>query len=443
MAKPSAISGFPEWLPAQRAVENVVLDTCREVFELHGFGSLETRAVETMADLLRKGEIDKEVYAVKRLHEPAGAITDPGSELALHFDLTVPFARYVVQHAGKLDFPYRRYQMQKVWRGERPQEGRYREFAQVDIDVVGLDTLPFHYDVEVPLVMAEVFERLNALGLPKISIRVNNRKVSEGFYRGVGFTEPTKVLGLVDKLDKIGAEKVGYLLRTQCEATDEMIAQALSLATISGADLSVIDEVLALGVEHPLLTEGLAELSAVLQAADGVLTADFSISRGLDYYTGTVFESTMRGFEHLGSVCSGGRYDSLASDGKTTYPGVGISMGLSRVLGPLFARGYTMNRSVPTCVLVALANDEERPAAEKVASSLRKRGISALVSPTAAKFGKQIKFADKRGIPFVWFITDDGHQVKDIRSGDQTSADRKKWTPPAEDLHPSIILQEN
>ncbi|HEX5512158.1 MAG TPA: ATP phosphoribosyltransferase regulatory subunit, partial [Actinomycetales bacterium] len=185
MARVTPISGFPEWSPAQRIVEQQVLDTVRRVFELHGFASIETRAVETVEQLLRKGEIDKEVYGVRRL---AGE-DDPDvgeASLALHFDLTVPFARYVLENAGKLQFPFRRYQIQKVWRGERPQEGRFREFLQADIDVVDRDELPFHYDVEMPLVMAEVFSELRSLGFPPVTIQVNNRKLAEGFYRGLG-----------------------------------------------------------------------------------------------------------------------------------------------------------------------------------------------------------------------------------------------------------------
>lgn len=440
MAKITPMSGFPEWLPAQRALENVVLETCRDVFELHGFASIETRAVETLETLLQKGEIDKEVYGVRRLNDPNTGPERVEDALALHFDLTVPFARYVVENAGKLEFPFRRHQIQKVWRGERPQDGRYREFLQADIDIVGRDALPFSADTEAPLVMAEFFARLEALGLPRIFVRVNNRKVCEGFYRGLGFDKPLDVLRIVDKLDKIGPEKVGFLLNEKLGATPEQIASCMELTLIKGEDDSVIDAVRALGVEHELLDEGLQELGEVLSAANGVLQADLSIARGLDYYTGTVFESTMVGYESLGSVCSGGRYDKLATDGRFTYPGVGISVGISRILGPLFAAGYTMSRSVPTCVYVALTNDDERGAATKVAATLRKRGIPAQVSASAEKFGKQIKFADKRGIPFVWFIGDDGDQVKDIRSGEQVEAHRKSWEPPLEDLHPQIVV---
>jgi histidyl-tRNA synthetase len=443
MARISPISGFPEWTPAQRIIEQQVLDTVRRVFELHGFASIETRAVETVEQLLRKGEIDKEVYGVRRLAAGSGDAGDDA--LALHFDLTVPFARYVLENAGHLQFPFRRYQIQKVWRGERPQEGRYREFLQADIDVVDRDELPFHYEVEMPLVMAEAFAALRPLGVPPVTIQVNNRKLAEGFYRGLGLEDPAAVLRSVDKLDKIGPDGVTAALMDDAGASAEQAKACLALAEIRSLDASFADRVRALGVEHPLLSEGLSELSQVIESAaqrmPGAMVVDLRIARGLDYYTGTVYETRMQGFEQYGSVCSGGRYDSLASDGRNTYPGVGISFGVTRALGLLFARGLTASRSVPTCVLVALTADDERPAAEAVATALRARGIPTQVSPSAAKFGKQIRFADRRGIPFVWFTGSDGagDQVKDIRSGEQVDADASTWQPPAADLTPSVV----
>lgn len=443
MARTTPISGFPEWTPAQRAVEQQVLDELRRVFELHGFPSIETRAVEPVSQLLRKGEIDKEVYGVRRLASRAEGSSD--DELALHFDLTVPFARYVLEHAGSLQFPFRRYQVQKVWRGERPQEGRYREFAQADIDVVDRDTLSFGYEVEMPLVMAEAFEGLRRLGLPAMTIRVSNRRLAEGFYLGLGLDDPTAVLRAVDKLDKIGPDGVRRDLLA-VGASDAQVDACLALASIRSSGTGFVDQVRALGSRHDLLDQGLEELAAVVGAAErrapGALVADLSIARGLDYYTGTVYETTMAGFEQHGSACSGGRYDSLASDGKVTYPGVGISFGVTRVLGLLFGRGLTASRSVPTVALVAVTDEERRPDAEAVAASLRGRGISALVSPAAEKFGKQIRFADRRGIPYVWFVgagEAGGDQVKDIRSGEQVDSDAASWTPPAQDLRPQVV----
>ena len=440
MSRPAALSGFPEWLPAERIVELQILDTVRRIFELHGFCSLETRAVEPLEQMLRKGEIDKEVYVLRRLH----AEQDEGDNgLALHFDLTVPFARYVLQNAGHLDFPFRRYQIQKAWRGERPQEGRYREFTQADVDIVGRDTLAFHHEVEVALVMAEVFR---ALPCPPAVILVNNRKLAEGFFRGAGASDPGAALRAIDKLDKLGEGKVAQLLIAEAGLSPEGARTCLALAAIRTEDTSFVERVGALGVEHPLLDEGLAELAAVVGAAHarmpGALMADLKIARGLDYYTGTVYETQLVGYESVGSVCSGGRYDALASDGRTTYPGVGISLGVSRLMGVLVGRGLVAaSRSVPTCVLVAVTDEASRAASEAVADSLRSRAISTEVAPTADRFGKQIRYADRRGIPFVWFPdTDEGHAVKDIRSGDQVLADPATWTPPQEDLVPVVRL---
>ncbi len=438
MSRPAPLSGFPEYLPADRVVEQHVLDTVRRVFELHGFASIETRAVEPLEQMLRKGEIDKEVYVLRRLHAPAG---EPDAGLGLHFDLTVPFARYVVQNAGHLEFPFRRYQIQKVWRGERPQEGRYREFTQADIDVVGRDTLSFHHEVEVALVMAEVFR---ALPMPPAVIQVNNRKLAEGFYRGVGAPDTAVVLRAVDKLEKIGPDAVATLLQQEAGLDAGAAQRCLDLAGIRTEDASFVDRVRALGVSDPLLDEGLAELAAVVEAASGRMpgsvVADLRIARGLDYYTGTVYETQLVGHEAVGSICSGGRYDALARDGRVTYPGVGISLGVSRLLGVLLGRGLVRaTRPVPTCVLVAVTDEDSRPASLAVATALRARGVAVEVAPRADRFGRQIRHADRRGIPFVWFPAPDGDSVKDIRSGEQQPADAATWEPPVDDRHPRVV----
>ncbi len=439
--RPKPLSGFPEFLPAGRIVEQAVLDSLRETFELHGFASIETRAVETMDSLTRKGEITKEVYVVRRLHAAEG---ESGDDLGLHFDLTVPFARYVLENAGHLAFPFRRYQVQKVWRGERPQEGRYREFVQADIDVVGENALAGHHDVEVALVMLEALETLHTrFGVPPVVMHVNNRKLAEGFYRGLGVTDHMAVLQRVDKLDKIGPDAVRALLVDELGMSPEAADKCLALATICTPDTSFVEQVRALGVQHELLDEGLAALAEVVEAAaaavPGRLVADLKIARGLDYYTGTVYETEMEGFESLGSICSGGRYDALATDGKRTWPGVGVSVGVTRILAPLIAKGELVaSRSVPTCVLVSVDAEETRAAAMATAAALRARGIPTEVAPKADRFGKQIRYADRRGIPFVWFAGQDGDSVKDIRSGDQVPAEADSWRPPEGDLRPSV-----
>ncbi len=444
MARPKPLSGFPEFLPAQRMVEQAVLDQLRETFELHGFANIETRAVEPMEALTRKGEITKEVYVVRRLQ---AAPQDAGDDLGLHFDLTVPLARYVLENSGQLAFPFRRYQIQKVWRGERPQEGRYREFAQADIDIIGENTLAGHHDVEAPLVMLDALERLHGrLGLPPVLMHINNRKLSEGFYRGLGIEDTAAVLQRVDKFDKIGPGAVAALLRDELGLSEQVASRCVELATICTTDDSFVSRVRSLGVRSEMLDEGLDALADVLNAArahvPGRMVADLKIARGLDYYTGTVYETELVGHESLGSVSSGGRYDSLASDGKRTYPGVGISLGLTRLLVPLMVRGaISASRSVPSCVLVAVDDEATRGVSMEVAAQLRGRGICCEVAPRADKFGKQIRYADRRGIPYVWFGPTHG-EVKDIRSGEQVGADAAAWFPPHDDLRVQITSDQ-
>ena len=442
--KPTPLSGFPELLPAQRFVESAVLDTLAEVFELHGFANIETRAVEPLDQLLRKGDTSKEVYVLRRLQEEG----DKDAGLGLHFDLTVPFARYVLENAGKLEFPFRRYQIQKVWRGERPQDGRYREFTQADIDVVGVGELPVHHDVEIARVMLDGLSRLaspDVMGLPGFRLQVNNRKLIQGFYTGLGVPDLDETMRLIDKLDKLPADAVRDQL-VAAGLSAEQAQSCLDLASICTSDDSFEAQVRALGVTDPLLDEGLAELAALMRGCAALVTekvrieADLKIARGLDYYTGTVFETRLDGHESLGSICSGGRYDALASDGRTTYPGVGISLGVSRLLVPLLNRGELVaDRSVPSVVLVALADEESRPDADALAGQLRANRIPCEVAASPQKFGKQIRYAERRGIPYVLFSTEDGPQIKDIRSGDQVAVDPASWSPPAADLKPRVV----
>jgi histidyl-tRNA synthetase len=443
------ISGFPELLPADRLVELTVLDRLRRVFELHGFAPLETPAVESLDQLLRKGEIDKEVYVLRRLHaEEPGSAAGENAGFGLHYDLTVPFARYVLENAGHLEFPFRRYQIQKAWRGERPQEGRYREFTQADIDVVARDELPFHHDVEIARVMAEALAALDFL--PPLRLQVNNRRLIEGFYRGIGAPDVAAVMRTIDKIDKVPADVIARLLVDEAGLDAGQADRCLALADIRTPDTSFVARVRDLDVANDLLDTGLEELATVVGGCADVtgiaVEADLRIARGLDYYTGTVFETRMAGHESLGSICSGGRYEALASDSKGTYPGVGISLGVTRLLVPLFQRGeLTASRSVPSAVLVALPNEDARPACDALAGQLRARGIATEVAAAPQKYGRQIRYAERRGIPFVWFPGDsaDGtHEVKDIRSGEQVPADPGSWQPPEKDLRPQVITRK-
>ncbi len=444
-SRPTPLSGFPELLPQQRVVEREIVASLSRSFELHGFANIETRVVEPLDRLAKGGEIDKEIYVLRRLQaEDAAAAgsSDPG--LGMHFDLTVPFARYVLEHSGHLQFPFRRFQIQPAWRGERPQEGRYRQFTQADIDIVGQGELAFHHDVEVVRVMVEA---LDSLPLPGLSFQVNNRKLIQGFYRGLGVPDVTEAIRVIDKLDKLPADDVAAALVESAGASPDQAQRCLELATIRVGDTSFVERVRALGVEDDLLETGLAELAAVIEGCAPVVNdhvrveANLRIARGLDYYTGTVLEIFMDGYERLKSVGGGGRYDALADDGRTTYPGVGVSFGVSRTLIPLLADGVVSgSRPVPSAVLVALTDEESRPESDELAARLRARGVPCEVAASPQKFGKQIRYAERRGIPFVWFVRHEGgettHQVKDIRSGEQTEADPGRWRPPEQDLWP-------
>lgn len=453
MAKGASISGFPEWLPSERVVEQRVIDTVRKVFELNGFIGIETRAVEEGSSLLKKGETSKEIYLLSRLQE-VGHESDTPIErrLGLHFDLTVPLSRYVVEHSGQLTFPFKRWQIQKVWRGERPQEGRFREFVQADIDVIGNGELEDHYEVELPLVMVQALEELRKFGLPKATVHANNRKLSEGFYRGLGLTDVEGVLREIDKLDKIGADEVVKLLVSECGATEVQARACLELAELTAADgkelLQKFDELcnkhdIAQDSDaYKLAREGLDTLAMIVDEAaitrPGSVIADLKIARGLDYYTGSVYETFLDGADQLGSICSGGRYDNLASQGNKKYPGVGLSIGLSRLVSyMLHTAGAHASRVSPAAVMVAVWNEDDRLNCNHIAAALRKRGIAADVAPKAAKLGKQIKYADKLGIPYVWFPADasgdgegsDHDEVKNIITGEQVPADVKSWQP--------------
>ncbi len=435
------ISGFPEWLPEEKLIEQFFLDTIRKNFELYGFTPIEPRSIEPLDILLSKGD-DKEIYTLRRLHEESPS---KQADFGLHFDLTVPFARYVQQFRGKLVFPFKRYQIQKSWRGERPQEGRYREFYQADIDVINEGDLPISYDAEFPQLIHEI---ISSLPTPPVQIRVNNRKVLTGFYQALGIDDVDGVLRSVDKLDKIGADAVIKLLTDELSISSDKAELCLKIGQIKSTDSSFVSEVKAFGFEHPILTEGLKELAFVIDAnqslPEGALLADLSLARGLGYYTGTVYECNFVGHESLGSICGGGRYDNLASDSKVKLPGIGISFGITRMLGYLFGRGLLKaNKSSPVTVLVALPNENDRLEAIQIANSLRARGISADVHHAPQKFGKQIRAAERRGIPYVWFFKADDastHELKDIRSGEQMQVNVDTWEPKFEDTQFKVSL---
>jgi histidyl-tRNA synthetase len=430
--KPRAISGFPELLPEERIIELRWLDTVRAAFESFGFCSIETPSVEEIQVLAAKGgDVDKEIYALHRL---AGTADDSDSRVALHYDLTVPLARYVAQHYSALVFPFKRYQIQRVWRGERPQEGRYREFYQCDIDIIDNNAVSMHFDAELPDIVYQILQSLNIGG---VSLNINNRKILEGFYRGLGIENTIPVIRVLDKLDKIGAAGVRDLLIETLDLPPPVAEKCLTLAAIRTTDSSFVDRVRKLNVQSALLEEGLAELDFVMTGVahkhSGVIFADLSIARGFDYYTGTVYEGKLVDFPSYPSICSGGRYDNLvgAFSGQK-LPGVGISIGLTRIFLKLLKEGLIpLGPKGPTDVLVAYTPGETRSHMLETARILRSRGLKVEMYHEERKLDAQLRYAARKGIPYVWFPSSASrpHEVKNMEAGTQVTANPAIWLP--------------
>jgi len=421
--KPKPISGFPEWLPEERLVEQQWLDHIRKVFESYGYCSIETPAAEEIEVLTAKGETDKEIYTLTRLQ--ADEQDSKEARIGLHFDQTVPFARYTAMHFNELDFPFKRYAMQKVWRGERPQLGRMREFYQCDIDVIHVDSLPLHFDAEMPAV---IYEALEGLDIGRIQIRISNRKILLGLLDAIGIEDTIPVTRTVDKQDKLEADEVIRLLTEECTLTSGQAHQIINLTKVSG-----VDDIRAIKAENDQMREGIEELAFVLEQLshlpDHAVKADLSIVRGLDYYTGTVYETRLLDIpEFTSSVCSGGRYDDLAGSYINKHlPGVGISIGFTRLFDVLRHNGYIKNtKKCPTDVLVILPNEDARTLANDVAHTLRQNGNNVEVYHMPQKINKQFQYADKKGIEHVWFP--DLSEVKNLQRGEQIKANAKTWT---------------
>jgi histidyl-tRNA synthetase len=431
--KPAPITGFPEWLPETRMIELRWFDHIRRVFESYGFCSIETPSVEALDVLRAKGEVDKEIYVIDRLHKDEADGKD--ARLALHFDQTVPLARYVAQHFNDLTFPFKRYQMQRVWRGERPQLGRSREFYQCDIDVINVDSLPIHFDAEIPAI---VYEAMAGLDIGRFQIRISNRKILMGLLTALGVQDPVPSTRLIDKLDKIGEEAVARALSSEIGLKAQQIDAVMALATVRGVISGFESRLSGIKALNRTMEEGLSEMAFVTESLghlpEHAILGDLSIVRGLDYYTGTVYETRLLDIpEFTGSVCSGGRYDDLAGSYiNKNLPGVGISIGFTRLFEVLNHFGYIKTASkCPTHVLVVLPSEDLRAQASETARVLRARGLNVELYHRDAKIKNQLAYAEKKGIPYVWFPPfEDGqaHEVKDMKTGIQTPADPAVWT---------------
>ncbi len=425
--KPQPVSGFPELLPAWRRLEQQWMDHFRTIYESYGYTNIETPAVEDVNVLQAKGDINKEIYGLRRLMADEEASDE--SRLALLFDLTVPLARYTAQHFNELDFPFKRYAMQKVWRGERPQFGREREFTQCDIDVIAVDNLPLHFDAEIPMIIHEIFSGLN---LGRTQIRISNRKILMGYFQSLNIEDSTAMLQHIDKIDKLGEENVSIAIGLELKLLniDTKIADEV-MELIKTTDIKSIT------ASNAVMQEGIEELAFVIDQLkdlpEGAAVADLSITRGLDYYTGTVYETTLLDMpEFTSSVCSGGRYDDLAGRFiNRKLPGVGISIGLTRLFSVLMKEGKLVAPApTPTQILVVLPSEEQRAEAVRTASTLRARGFNVELYHAPQKIGKQFGYATKKSIPFVWippFEKGQDHEIKDMNTGEQIKADPKTW----------------
>ena len=423
--QPRTLSGFMELLPGDQILMERFMETLRETYGLYGFTPLDTPVIEASEVLLAKGggETEKQIYR----------FTKGDSDLSLRFDLTVPLAKYVALHYGELSFPFRRYQIGKVYRGERAQRGRFREFYQADIDIIGDGKLDIVNEAEIPAIIYQTFSRL---GLERFQIRVNNRKILNGIYDMLGLREQSgEIMRTVDKLEKIGGDKVRELLM-EAGVSEEKAGEILRFIGIRGENSQVLKALESYRGKDELFDQGLEELGTVVKylGAFGVpeenFAVDLTIARGLDYYTGTVYETMMTEHPEIGSICSGGRYDNLAEYyTNKQLPGVGISIGLTRLFYVLQEQKMLNEEAgtAPADVLLLPMTEELGPAIE-LGTRLRGEGIRVQLYTEPKKFKAKMNYADKLGVPFVVFLGEDEIQeevvsCKDMVSGEQTKLD--------------------
>ena len=422
--KPHTLSGFQELLPEQQVLMEKMKGILRETYEMYGFTPLDTPVIEDAKILLAKGggETEKQIYRFQK----------GDSDLALRFDLTVPLAKYVALHYNELSFPFRRYQIGKVYRGERAQRGRFREFYQADIDIIGDGKLDILNEAEIPSIIYKIF---TSFGIRRFKIRVNNRKILNGFYAMLGLSEVSgDIMRTVDKLDKIGAEKVEAILTEDVGVSQENAAEILKFMAITGENRDVLAALEGYIGRNEVFDQGLAELKAVVEnlGAFGVpeenFAVDLTIARGLDYYTGTVYETTLLDHPEIGSVCSGGRYDNLAEYyTDRQLPGVGISIGLSRFFYVLEEQKLlnTSLSTAPADALILPMGQELAPAIA-LATRLRQAGIRTQLYSEQKKFKQKMAYADKLGVPYCVFLGEDEIaagtcSVKDMATGQQVT----------------------
>lgn len=421
--QPRILPGFMELLPADQISFNKMYDTIRSVYERFGFLPLDTPLIELSDVLLAKagGETEKQIYR----------FTKGDNDLALRFDLTVPLARYVSQHFPDLTFPFKRYQMNKVFRGERPQKGRFREFYQCDIDVIGVDELDLIYDAEIPAIIYNVFKELD---FGSFTIRMNNRKVLNGFFAALGYAENIgDILRIIDKLEKIGEDNVKKEL-AELGVTEDATAKILDFIAIKGTNDEMLEALKSNGVDNETYIQGVNELSEVIKylrsfgVEEQCFTLDLTIARGLDYYTGTVYETMLNDYPSMGSVCSGGRYDNLTEYYTTKkLPGIGISIGLTRLFYQLKEVGVIKSEtgSLAKCLVVPMSPDQMDTALE-AATVMRSAGIPVDVYYQNKGMKPKMKYANKLGIPYVAIIGDEEKAAGEVMLKNMVTGEQER-----------------
>jgi len=424
IVKPSILPGFMELLPTDQIQFNKLADTIRNTYESFGFMPIDTPVIEKSEILLAKGggETEKQIYR----------FTKGSNDLSLRFDLTVPLARFVAQNSNSLTFPFRRYQIGKVYRGERNQKGRFREFYQCDIDIVGSNSLSILNDAEIPSIIYAIF---NNLGFNDFTIKINNRKLLNGFFENLEIQDKADVLRIIDKIDKIGVTTASIEL-IDSGLTEEMVEKVLEFINITGINQDILLSLNNLNISNENFKEGLVELSSVIKyvklfgVPDDNIKIDLKISRGLDYYTGTVYETFLNEYPSIGSVCSGGRYDNLAEYyTNQKLPGVGISIGLTRLFYQLNEVGFFKNNT-KTCItkVLIIPLDDNIDSGISFAKFLRDKGVVTEIYLEDTKIVKKLGYANKLGIPFTILIGDVEVQnktvtVKNMITGDQQTVD--------------------
>jgi histidyl-tRNA synthetase len=419
IVKPSILPGFMELLPADQVLFNNMCETIRKTYERYGFIPIDTPLIEKSEILLAKsgGETEKQVYRFNK----------GDNDLSLRFDLTVPLARYVSQHFNDLTFPFRRYHIGKVFRGEKPQKGRFREFYQCDIDIIGNETLSVINDAEI---LSVIYSTFKALGFDNFTIRINNRKLLNGFFESLGVVDKTEVLRIVDKIDKIGKSEVAAEFK-ELGLDSTKIEAIIAFITNKGDYAEVINNLKLMNVQNELFSLGLEELEKVCEYINffGIpkknFTIDLTIARGLDYYTGTIYETLLNDYPSIGSVCSGGRYDNLAQNfTNKKLPGVGISIGLTRLFYQLREAGVIQNKKATPTMLLIIPMQDTLNYALDFSRRIREAQIPSEVYVNQGKISKKISYADKLGIPYVVVIGDNEIQkgmfnLKEMATGNQ------------------------